>query len=389
MTESLGSAPSHAPRKKMRVLVLHNSYRSPGGEERAVADLQQLLRDRGHTVATLERSSAGLGGLAAARSLTTGGSRPEEVARAVQGMRAEVVHVHNIHPLFGWKALAAAREAGARTVLHLHNFRLFCAVAIGYREGAVCFRCRGASTLPGLRLHCRGSVAEAAAYAVGLHRQQPRLFEYADRFVAVSEATRQRLVELGLPAEKSAALHNFVRDSGFAAASRAAEGEFALVSGRLVEEKGFDIAIAAARAAGVPLTVAGEGPDEQRLRGLAAGGEVRFCGLVSPEELAQLRARAAVALVPSRWEEPCPYAVLDALAAGVPVLASDRGGLPELVSDGAVLPATDIAAWTDALTKIWNDREQRAWAGEGALRDARARFAADVYYDRLMELYRA
>jgi glycosyltransferase involved in cell wall biosynthesis len=371
----------------VRVLLLHNRYRLEGGEERAVADLQALLRARGHTVATLERASAGLNQVVAAKALVRGGSHPEEVAQAVRGMRAEIVHAHNLHPLFGWRALEAARRAGARTVLHLHNFRLFCAIAIGYRDGAPCFRCRGADTWPGARLRCRGSLPEATAYAIGLRRQQPHLFEYADRFVAVSDATRVRLNELGLPADRCTALTNFVPASGFAAASSAGDGEFALVSGRLVEEKGFDIAIAAARSARVPLVVAGDGPDAQRLQTLAAGSEVRFDGRVSEQELNQLRTRAAVILAPSRWEEPCPYAVLDALAAGVPVLASDRGGLPELVGPERTLPVTDVTAWSEALAALWGERQRRQEIGAAALDDARTRFSEDRYYERLLRIY--
>lgn len=371
----------------MRVLVLHNRYRSEGGEERAVADLQALLRSRGHTVAVLERSSESLGGLTAAAALIRGGLDPEEVAQAVRGMQADVVHAHNLHPLFGWRALAAAREAGARTVLHLHNFRLFCAIAIAYRDGAPCFRCRGTNTWPGVRLRCRGSLPEATAYGIGLHRQQPHLFAHADRLIAVSDATRRRLVELGLPAARTTALANFVPAGSFATASSAGDGRFALVSGRLVEEKGFDIAIAAARAAGAPLVVAGDGPDGERLRALASGADVRFEGRVSEQRLAELRSQAGVVLVPSRWEEPCPYAALDALAAGVPVLAGDRGGLPELVGGEHVLPATEIGRWNEALGALWSERERRQHAGETALEDARARFSADRYYERLIEIY--
>jgi glycosyltransferase involved in cell wall biosynthesis len=212
---------------------------------------------------------------------------------------------------------------------------------------------------------------------------------HTDRFIAVSEATARRLIELGVPAERTTALANFVPASGFATASRAREGEFALVSGRLVEEKGFDTAIAAARAAGVPLVVVGEGPDEARLRGLAVGGDVRFTGWAPPGELAELRAHAAAVLVPSRWEEPCPYAALDALAAGVPVLASDRGGLPELVGSEAVVPAEETGRWTAALAALWHDPDAREHAGNAALAHARTRFGEEPYYERLMAVYRA
>jgi glycosyltransferase involved in cell wall biosynthesis len=373
----------------VRVLLLHNRYRLEGGEERAVADLMVLLRARGHTVELIERSSSTVSGVTAARSLTTGGLNPDEVGRAVRRLRADVVHAHNVHPLFGWRALAAARAHGARTVLHLHNFRLFCAISIAYRDGAPCFRCRGADTRPGLRLRCRGSLAEAAAYAVGLHRQQPHLFEHADRLVTVSDATAARLFELGVPAAKTTVLSNFVPAAQFADASRAGHGEFALASGRIVEEKGFDTAVLAARAAGVPLVLAGDGPDVGRLGRLAAGGDVRLTGRLDSAALAQLRARAGAVLVPSRWEEPCPYSVLDALASGVPVLASDRGGLPELVGRQAVLPPADVDRWSEALAGLWSDPQARAQAGRVALGDARARFSEDRYHDALMEVYGA
>ncbi len=372
----------------MRVLLLHNRYRSEGGEERAVADLRALLAARGEQVSLLQRRSSDVGSVTAARGLIGGGLDPEAVSRAVRESGAEVVHAHNLHPLLGWRALAAARAAGARTVLHLHNFRLFCAVAIGYRDGAPCFRCRAANTLPGLRLRCRGSLPEAAAYAIGLHRQQPHLFEQSGRFVAVSDATARRLIDLGLPAERTTTLVNFVAASGFAAASRAGQGEHALVSGRLVAEKGFDTAITAARAAGVPLVVAGEGPDGARLRELAADGDVRFTGWVSQDALADLRARAGVVLVPSRSDESCPYAALDALAAGVPVLGSDRGALPELIGPESVLPAGHAARWSSALGALWQDPEGRQRAGAAVLEDARARFGEDAYYERLIEIYR-
>ena len=371
----------------MRVLLLHNRYRQMGGEERAVADLATLLRARGHDVEVLERSSDDAGRVAAARGLLLGGNDAEEVTRAVRRLRADVVHAHNLHPLFGWRALAAARAVGARTVVHLHNFRLFCAIAIGYRDGAPCFRCRGADMRPGLRLQCRGSLAEAAVYAAGLRLQQPRLFEHADRFVIVSAATEARLRWLGLPVGASAVLPNFVLSEGVAAASAADRGAYAFVSGRLVEEKGFDTAIAAARAASVPLMIAGSGPDEARLRALGAGGAVQFSGQLSASALAEVRAGAAVVLAPSRWEEPCPYGVLDALASGVPVLASDRGGLPELVGIDAALPADDAASWSRALGELWRSPALRLARGAQGLAAVRERFGEDRYYERLMEIY--
>ena len=371
----------------MRVLLLHNRYRAEGGEERSVEEIARLLQERGHAVEMLERSSGSLGRVRAAASLWHGGLEEEAVGRAARAMRADVVHAHNVHPLFGWRALAAGRAAGARVVLHLHNFRLFCAIGVAYRDGAPCFRCHHGCTRPGLRLRCRGSLPESAAYAAGLRRQLPQLLRYADRLVTVSDATLRRLVALGVPPGQIVSLPNFVPASAFVDRSRADQGRHALVAGRLVPEKGFDTAVLACRAARVPLVVAGEGPDGSRLRRLADGGAVRLAGMLARDELARIRADAALVLAPSRSDDACPYAVVEALAAGVPVIASDRGGLPELAGTGGVEPADDLRAWTRAVARAWNDPADRLGRGEAALARARGRCHPDVYYQGLMRVY--
>ena len=95
-----------------------------------------------------------------------------------------------------------------------------------------------------------------------------------------------------------------------------------------------------------------------------------------------------VVLVPSRWEEPCPYAALDAQAAGVPTLVSDRGGLPELVGEGEPLNPDDRGSWGSALGALWSDPAVRRQRGEASLARARERFHPDRYYEALMGVYR-
>ncbi len=230
---------------------------------------------------------------------------------------ARVVHAHNTAPTLGWRALAAARAAGARVVLHLHNYRLVCAVGTCFTQGEDCTRCHGRNTLPGLRLNCRGgSRAESAAYAAGLALHQRRLVANADAIVVPSAFALARLLELGAPLGGKARVLGSVQRT-FAERSTAADGEFVLAAGRLTPEKGFADVIAAAARAGLPLVIAGDGPQRAELEALRA----RTCassGQIAPEELAALRARAAVAVVPSRYAEILPLAALEAMAAGLP-----------------------------------------------------------------------
>src|SRR3954471_2838192 len=251
------------------ILLLHHRYRHAGGEERAVADLEWLIREHLHEDAeVLERDSGAVGRGEAALGLLAGGLRPGEVAEAVRQTGARVVHAHNTAPTFGWRALAAARQAGARVVLHLHNYRLVCANGICFTKGEDCTRCHGRDTRPGVRLNCRGgSVAESAVCGAWLVAWQRRLVAQVDHFVVPSAFALGRLRELGAPVgDRVSVVPSVQRD--IASASRAGSGEVVLFRGRVAEEKGVFDAVAACREAGLPLVVAGDGPALERVRAL-------------------------------------------------------------------------------------------------------------------------
>jgi glycosyltransferase involved in cell wall biosynthesis len=374
------------------VLFLHSQYRTTGGEERVVDDLAWLVREHLHEPARLlarrppEGHAGALGRGRAAAGLLRGGLVPAEVATAVRESGARMVHAHNLLPTLGWRALAAARAQGARVVLHLHQYRLVCATGVCFTRGEECTRCHGRNTLPGVWRNCRGSRAEALAYGAGLALWQRRTLDQVDAVVVPSEFARERLRALGapLPWERVHVLAPPLRT--FAPASRAARGEYALVVSRLAPEKGVDVAIEACRRAGVPLVVAGTGPQLETLRARAGDGEVRFLGRVEGERLAELRRGAALALVPSRSAETFGMAAAEAMAAGVPVAGSAVGALGELLGggEGAALPG-DVAGLAGAIARLWGDER----TGELGLKRVRALCAPEAVAAGLTRVYRA
>ena len=377
-------APGHP-----RVLLLHNRYRFEGGEERSLA-LQRLALDRaGVENRLLERRSDDASRARAAATLLRGGAAEEEVADAVRDLGADVVHAHNMQPLFGPRALAAARAAGAGVVLHLHNARLFCAIGVAARDGRPCFRCRGRNTLPGLALNCRGSLPEAAAYAAGLALHQPLALRAADRFVAPSGWAAGQLARLGVPGDRLDVLPHYLPAAELTTASRAHEGGYALAAGRLSAEKGLDVAIEAAAAAGVPLRIAGDGPDEAELAALARrlDAPVELLGRVERDQMPALLAGAAVLVLSSRSHEFSPFSVLEAMGAGVPVVATRSGGVPELIEERRCVPLGDAGALADRLRTLWNDAGLRRDEGEALLARARERHSEERYLRDLLGIY--
>jgi glycosyltransferase involved in cell wall biosynthesis len=430
------------------VLVVHNRYRIEGGEERSV-DLQlRALEAAGVEHALFERRSADAGKAEAAHALLRGGAEPDELADAVRllaggkqppadlGARDAnpgrstartrvsspppaasapvVVHAHNTVPLIGPAGLAAAHRAGARVLLHLHNVRLFCATGFGERDGGPCRRCRGRNTLPGLVLNCRRSLPEAVSYAAALSLHQPRLLDAVDRFVAPSAAARDQLAARGLPVERVEVLRHYLPADSFAQRSAAADGAYALVASRLSPEKGIEDALTACLAAGVPLRIAGEGPERERLERLAreagatvatakppaatgapeppaaesdAAAHITFLGRLSAGEVVRELAGAAMVLMPSRYHEFSPYSALEAMAAGVPVVATAMGGLPELLGKDRCVPIGDVGAFAARVVALWSDPAARAAEGDAAIARAAERHSRDRYTADLLELY--
>jgi glycosyltransferase involved in cell wall biosynthesis len=404
------------------ILFLHNRYRTTGGEERVVERLLELVREQlGEPAQLLARDSASLSPARAAAALLGGGLAPKDITDAVRLSGARVVHAHNLNPAFGWRALLAARRAGARVVLHLHQYRLVCANGVCFTRGSDCTRCHGRNTLPGIALGCRGPRSEALAYGAALALWQRRTAELADAVVVPSEFARERLRELGAPldfnrvyvlappveipsltaplkqAERSSDSTDGDSTDGTSGAadvgssrdrarSRLCSGDYALVVSRLSQEKGVDVAIDACRLAGVPLVIAGEGPQRAALQARARNDPVTFAGRVDDGELARLRAGAGVALVPSRSAETFGMAAAEAMAAGLPVVCSRVGALSELVAEPqSLVPAGDPVALAAAMSGRIGDRA----AGDRGRRRVFELCAPEAVARRLAQIYDA
>jgi glycosyltransferase involved in cell wall biosynthesis len=381
------------------VLFLHNRYRTTGGEERVVEGLLALVREQlGEQAELLASDSAELSKARAGAGMLRGGLRSKEIGQAVRLSGARVVHAHNLHPALGWRALASARRAGARVVLHLHQYRLVCAIGVCFTRGEECTRCHGRDTLPGVLLNCRGSVPEALVYASSLALWQRRMVEQADAVIVPSAFARERLRELGapLPWERVHVLAPPVPAPAMPAleqpppapreqspAYAALPPRYALLVSRLAPEKGVDVAIEACRIAAIPLVVAGDGPERAALERQAGAAEVRFLGRVADAQLTRLRAGAAVALLPSRSAETFGLAAAESMAAGLPVAASRVGALPELLDEDALVAPGDAQALADAIRRLAGDRG----AGEANRRRVRARCSPAVVAAALAEIY--
>jgi glycosyltransferase involved in cell wall biosynthesis len=377
----------------MRVLIAHSRYRSPGGEERHVDLLEQGLRGAGICVSRYERGLTGTRASLASRIALAAGlayrpSAGRQLSRELGRSPADVVHFHNLLPHLTPSALRAAKQSGAATVLTIHNYRFACPAGTLLRGDHAHDDCiEGSSLACGLR-KARGSRAESLAYgvAIELHRRLRLLVRWTDAYVAPSAFVASLLIRAGLPGERVRVIsHGVPLEPG-----SPRNPDFGLFAGRLSGEKGLPTLLAASRLVpDVPLMVAGEGPLAPFVRARVSGA-IAYAGRLSIGELEALRARAAFVVVPSEAQEVAPFAALEGLAAGVPVIATRMGGLPEIVRDGfngVLVPPGDPEALAAAMRSLWANRGLAADLGANARQDAAERFSLERQTARLVELY--
>lgn len=381
----------------MRVLVLHSRYRTPGGEETYVERIVPALRAAGHEAEALTIATPAQAGPADKARLFANmlWSLParRDAARMVRRLRPHVLHAHNLYPNLSPSVLGAG--GGAAVVLHLHNPRLVCPAASLRSRGAYCTRCVDGGPLAmwrAVRDDCRGDRVESAAYAaaIALHRAAGA-YDGVDAFVTPTEFLRMILARGGLPAGRLHALPNFAAGAARGASRLDRAGEpYVLYAGRVTREKGVDVLLEAMRGARrFRLRVAGEGPflDEARAMVARLGLPVDLLGLLDREAVGRLVAGARCAVVPSRFELGMPFAALEALAAGTPVVGSAVPGIEEAIGDAGVLvPPGDAPALAAALDDLVDNEVRRA----GLLERARVRgerFRIDEHVRRLVGIY--
>jgi glycosyltransferase involved in cell wall biosynthesis len=337
----------------MRIAVVHSRYLTGdvSGENRVVADEVALLEAAGHEVATFTPSArVEAGSLALARDAIWSAASVKHVRRLVDELEPDVVHVHSLYPALS----PAVLRIRAPVVMTLHNARLLCLPATLLRQGAHCEACVGKIPWRGVAYACyRGSRPASAALAVSLtlHRAV-RTFDGVALFLAVSEFVRDKHLEAGFEPDRIRVKPNFVQPTR----RRTGPGGPFVVLGRLTREKGLDALLRAWGEA--RLEIAGEGDERSALERIAPSS-VRFRGAIAATDVPDLLAGARALLIPSR-SEGLPRVVVEAFAAGVPVIASRVGGLPELVEHGAnglLVDLDDEAGWRGAVERLADDAE--------------------------------
>jgi len=381
----------------MKVLLIHNLYTQPGGEDVVFEAERALLERYGHEVITFVEDNARLNvinPLKAAVDTIWSKEAQRNIRKLIEQSRPDVVHFHNTFLRISPAAYYVVKEMGLPVVQTLHNYRLICPGALLMRDGHLCEDCLDkVIPWPGIVYSCwRNSRMGTAVVTAMLtvHRLLKTWIKQVDVYIALTEFARRKFIEGGLPAEKISVKPNFIYpDPGKGEHG----GNFALFVGRLSAEKGVKTLFSAWRLLkGIPLKVVGDGPLMAEVRECVEreGLTVEVLGRRSREEVFALMRSASFLLFPSEWYEGFPMTIAEAFACGLPVVVSQLGAMDEIVEDGRTGLLFEPGNPEDLAEKVewaWTHPKEVKRMGEEARREYEEKYTAERNYRMLMEIY--
>ena len=233
----------------LNIISVHNRYLLRGGEDEVFESEASLMTQYGWQVTPVIEQNTHPDGvlkkIGVAMDCVWSRRWYREFSSLLEKVKPDVVHIHNFFPLISPSVYYACRKAGVPVVQTLHNYRLLCPAATLYRDGDVCEECVQHGLLRGVRYGCyQGSKLGTTAVALMLqvHRRMRTWANMVDCYIALTEFSRRKLIDGGLPAAKIRVKPNFVLpDPGL----REKRGQYALFAGRLVDPKGLPTLLAA------------------------------------------------------------------------------------------------------------------------------------------------
>lgn len=398
----------------MKIIQANKFYFMQGGAERYVLDVSAWLEFHGHEVIPFamdhpdnletpyqkyfpsfvqtDRVAMNWQGIRTLSRMVYSLEARRKMATLIAQTKPDIAHLHNIYTQLSPSILHTLRDQHVPVVMTVHDHHLISAQYNIWAHGCgEDYRNVGVVRGTLSRFHKDSFVASFSQTAMYKFHRWLKIYERGiDLFMCPSQYMKRQLVRGGFQQEKIR-VNPFGIDHHAVTPRYDHDGYF-FYAGRLSEEKGIETIIRAAKIIGdVKVKIAGRGPEMDRLHHLAHDVPgVEFLGFRSREEVMELYRGAIAVLLPSRVHENFPLMVLEALASGKPVIASDVGGVGEMIDDrvnGFLLAPTDLFGWVEAMMRLSIDDRLQQSMSRAARATIEHRFKLEDHYRRLMCMY--
>jgi len=317
----------------------------------------------------------------------------KKLEKLLKTFKPDVAHAHCIYHHLSPSVLSLLHKQGIPTVMTAHDLKIACPAYKMLNSNGICEKCKTGNLLHLVKnrcIHNSLSISSLIATESAFHKLSGLYRNNLDKIVTPSHFFKEKLIEWGWPENKLVYIPNFIDCTKITPKYDA--GKYFLYFGRLAPEKGVDSLIKAAIKAKVTLKIAGTGPYESHLKSLANRQDnIQFVGFKSGSDLWSLIHNARAVVLPSEWYENAPISLLEAFAAGKPVIGANIGGIPEMLdhnNTGLIFESGNINDLTENILKISSySNEQVSSLGKNARNHVANTFTSQRYYNDMLNLY--
>ena len=334
--------------KKQNILIVHNYYQVPGGEDTVVANEKKLLEEHGHKVVLYSRNNSELNQMSKLRKIllpvtTVFNPRTyKDIKRIVKTENIEIVHVHNTLNLVSPAVYYASRTMKIPVVQTVHNFRLLCPGAIFYRDGHICEDCVKHGLRCAIKYGCyRESKIQTLACVISMWFHRTTGIYRRINYICLTEFNKSKLLESKLISPQQIYIKpNFIikKKTGYIPSSERKQ-QF-VYFGRIDKLKGIEVLIEAWKILGndVPkLVICGTGPLEEWCNNEIRKNKmenIECLGFVQNEKVLEIVAQSKAVILPTQLYEGFPMTIVEAYSVGTPVMGSNIGNVADLIHEG-------------------------------------------------------
>ena len=379
--------------KKKKILIVHNYYQIPGGEDTVVANEEQLLKEYGHEVFFYSRKISELKTMSKLQKIMLPFTSIFnirtyiDIKQIIRSKNIEIVHVHNTLALISPSVYYAAKACKVPVIQTIHNFRLLCPGATFFREGHICEECITKGLKCAIKHNCyRESKIQTIVCVINmkLHRMMGIYRDF--NYICLTEFNKSKLLSLKqVNQDKVFVKPNFVNSIGEFIPGTQRVNQFVFV-GRLDKLKGIDILLKAWNRMGKAapkLIVCGTGPMEKWCKQFITKtrSNVELRGYIPNKEARKLIAHSKALILPTQWYEGFPISIVEAYSVGTPVICTAIGNASSVVEEGITgWKFKDMAGLISAIEN-YEDICART------LENYKTKFAKDINYKKMMEIY--
>jgi glycosyltransferase involved in cell wall biosynthesis len=402
----------------LKVIMAHKFFHPSGGPETVMFQSIRILNSLGHEVIPFSmrhprnlatpysryfvpevdyRNHKGdlPGKLKAAFGLIYSLEARRRMEALIDDTEPDLAHLHNIYHQISPSIITALKRRGIPVVMTLHDFKLVCPNYTFFRQGTRCELCEGKHFYKAVVHRCVKDSFLASllcAAEMYIHKMLRIYSQGVDRFIVLSQFSKEKMIQYGLPREKMRVLPNAVEvDEDPLTAT---PGSYIIFLGRLSEKNGISTLVQAMKQLPeVTLRVAGEGELESSLRQYVAKeglDNVEFLGFVTGERLKRLVRECSFTVFPSLCYHNCPMSILEAFSYAKPVIGANLGSVPELAEDnktGLLFEPGNIEDLASKIDYLYRKPQLIKKLGQNALNRVKENHSRERYYQELLQIY--